>query len=126
MGAKTRSSATVLPLSLRVASTCCAAVGQLLGTRPDQLVGARHVGVMLGGDLRALLGDRGLELRLLGLDHLAGTGDPLGHLLVDAGERLLALVLVDAGDDVEREVEDPLQVARADVEQDAEPRRACP
>ena len=44
-------------------------------------------------------------------------------LLVERLERPPAGVLVDVGDDVEREVEDPLEVAGADVEQDAEAAR---
>src|SRR5206468_8465905 len=39
------------------------------------------------------------------------------------GGKALACLLVDAGDDVQREVQDALEVARADVEQDAEPAR---
>ena len=40
-----------------------------------------------------------------------------------ASERPLAGLLVDVGDDVQGEVEDALEVARADVEQDAQARR---
>src|SRR5207247_3970825 len=47
---------------------------------------------------------------------------PLG-LFLDLLEHPLALVLVDVCDQVEREVEDPLQVARRHVEQDAETAR---
>ena len=45
------------------------------------------------------------------------------HLLVDRRERAPARVLVDVRDDVEREVEDALQVPRADVEEDPEAAR---
>src|SRR6185312_1003275 len=46
-------------------------------------------------------------------------------LLLDRREGPLAGVLVDVRDDVQGEVEDALQVARADVEQDAEPARGA-
>jgi hypothetical protein len=97
-----------------------AGCGQLLATGGHLLVGPGRIGLVLGGDLRALLGHGGLQLGALGLDQLAGAADPIGHLLVNAGERLLALLLVDARDDVQREVQDPLQVARAHVEQDSQ------
>src|SRR5439155_21888260 len=74
-------------------------------------------------NLRLLVGDGALELGPLVLDHRLGASDALVHLLLDALQRLLALVLVDARDDVQGEVEDPLQVAGADVEQDAHARR---
>jgi hypothetical protein len=76
-----------------------------------------------GLDLRALVGHGGLELDLLLVDDGLGAGDPVLGLLVDALHRLLALRLVDARDDVQGEVEDALEVARADVEQDAEAAR---
>ena len=44
-------------------------------------------------------------------------------LFLDGGQGALARVLVDMGDDVQREVQDPLEVARADVEQDAQAAR---
>ena len=47
-------------------------------------------------------------------------------LLVELAEGAGARLLVDVADDVQGEVEDPLEVARADVEQDAEPATACP
>ena len=54
---------------------------------------------------------------------LAGLAAAALGLFLDRGQGALAGVLVDVGDDVQREVEDPLEVARADVEQDAEPAR---
>ena len=47
-------------------------------------------------------------------------------LLVERLERAAPGILVDVGDDEEGEVEDPLEVARADVEQDPEAATACP
>ncbi len=58
-----------------------------------------------------------------GLTGLAATA--LG-LVLEGGQGALARVLIDVGDDVQGEVQDALEVARADVEQDAEPARACP
>ena len=97
----------------------------------DQLLGAGLLltgeALLLGGvgrlDLGTLVGDSRLELRLLLIDHGLGGGDSLLGLLVDALGGLLALRLVDTGDDVQGEVEDALQVARADVEQDPEAAR---
>ena len=57
---------------------------------------------------------------------LAGLAAAAGGLLLDVGGEPLARLLVDARDDVQGEVQDPLEVARADVEQDAEAARACP
>ena len=57
---------------------------------------------------------------------LAGLAAAALGLFLDRGEGALAGVLVDVGDDVQREVEDPLEVARADVEQDAEPADGVP
>src|SRR5439155_1005871 len=67
--------------------------------------------------------DAALELGPLVLGRRLGASDALVHLLLDALERLLALVLVDARDDIQGEVKDPLQAAGADVEQDAQARR---
>ncbi len=72
--------------------------------------------VLLAIDVRAELV---LELAE-GLARLAATA---GGLLVEIGQEPSPDVLVDARDDVEREVEDPLQVPGADVEQDPEPGR---
>ena len=47
-------------------------------------------------------------------------------LLFELLEQARARVLVDPGDDVQGEVEDALEVARADVEQDAQADWACP
>ncbi len=44
-------------------------------------------------------------------------------LFLDRSQGALARVLVHVGDDVQREVEDPLKVARADIEQDAKATR---
>ena len=72
--------------------------------------------VLLLVDLRAQLV---LELG----QTLAGLAAAALGLFLDRRERTLARVLIDVGDDVQREVQDPLEVARADVEQDAEPAR---
>ena len=96
---------------------------QLLAARPHQLVGAARLGLVLAGDLRALFGDGRLQLGALDLHKVARPRGPLGQLLIDPGQRLLTLVLVDARHDVQREIQDPLQVARADIEEDAEARR---
>ena len=97
--------------------------GQLLGTRGESLVLAAAIGIEGPLHLRLLVGDRLLELGLAGVQRFAGARDARLHLLVDADQRLLALALVHAAHDVHGEVEDALQVARADVEQDAQPRR---
>ena len=65
----------------------------------------------------------GAELVLELGQALAGLAAATLGLLLERGQGALARVLVDVGDDVQGEVEDPLEVARADVEQDAEPAR---
>ena len=77
-----------------------------------QLVGAL---VELGAEAVLHLGQR-----------LAAAAAAALGLLVELLEQPRAGVLIDPGNDVQGEVEDALEVARADVEQDAEPARACP
>jgi hypothetical protein len=67
--------------------------------------------------------DVGAQLVLEHGQPLAGLAATTLGFLLDRRERPLARVLVDVGDDVQREIEDALEVARADVEQDAEPAR---
>ena len=57
---------------------------------------------------------------------LAGLAAAALGLFLDRRQGALARLLVDVGDDVQREVEDALEVARADVEQDAQAATACP
>ena len=102
--------------------------------RGDDLLGA-------GGALRLELGlgrlergrqlvavalDVGLELGLELAEALAGLAAAAGGLLLDVRGEALAGLLVDARDDVQGEVQDPLEVAGADVEQDARGGWACP
>src|SRR5439155_9590188 len=96
---------------------------QLLAARREALVVSTDVGLVASLNLRLLVGDGALELGPLVLDHRLGASDARVHLLLDALQRLLALVLVDARDDIQSEVKYPLQVAGADVEQDAQARR---
>ena len=51
---------------------------------------------------------------------LAGLAAATLGLLLELRQRALPRVLIDVGDDVQREIEDSLEVARADVEQDPE------
>ena len=94
-------------------------------------------GGALGLEVRARLRERGVQLVLASVDVrtqlvleigqlLAGLAAAAFGLLLELGEGALARVIVDLGDDVQREVEDPLQVAGTDIKQDAQPRRACP
>ena len=77
----------------------------------------------LGVELVLVLVQLGAQLVLeLGQALAALAATTLG-LVLDRGQGALARVLVDVGDDVQGEVEDPLQVARADVEEDAESAR---
>ena len=78
-----------------------------------------------GPELVGLALDVGLE-RGLELDQplAAGTAAALG-LLVERLQGALTGLLVHVGDDVQGEVEDPLEVAGGDVEQDAEPARGA-
>src|SRR6185503_14268942 len=96
--------------------------------RGDDLLGAiRALGLELrlgvlqgGGQLGAILLDVGLELRLEVADPLPGFTTAAGGLFLDVRGEALARLLVDRGDDVQGEVQDPLEVAGADVEQDAQ------
>src|SRR5207247_891352 len=100
--------------------------------------GRESVGV--GGELLLLLADallgggpdahdlrRGPALDRAGAvrDRLLEPADLAFRLFLDLLEDALALVLVDVRDEVEREVQDPLQVARGHVEQDAETARGA-
>src|SRR5206468_2356111 len=80
----------------------------LLGRRPD----AHDLGVRARFDRAGAVRDRLLE-----------TADLALRLLFDRLHHALALVLVDVRHDVEREVEDALEVARRHVEQDAKAAR---
>ena len=77
----------------------------------------------LGVELVLRLVQLGLELVLAGGERLAGLAATTLGLFLDRGQGALARVLIDVGDDVQREVEDALEVARADVEQDPEAAR---
>jgi len=94
--------------------------------------GRESVGV--GGELLLLLADallggcadahdlrRGTALDRAGAvrDRLLEPADLAFRLFLDLLEHALALVLVDVRDEIEREVQDPLEVARGHVEQDA-------
>ena len=109
-------------------------LGQLgldrLGGRDDLLGPGRALGLEVG--LRR--GELGVQLVLLAVDvgaelvlelgeALAGLAAATLGLVLEGEERPLAGLVVDVGDDVQREVEDALEVAGADVEQDAQPRR---
>jgi hypothetical protein len=65
--------------------------------------------------------DVGLELGLELVEPLAGLAAPAGGFLLQLCGEAGPDVLVDARHDVEREVQDPLEIAGTDVEQDAEP-----
>src|SRR4029077_11393389 len=93
---------------------------QLLAAGRETLVVAADIGLVGSLNLRLLVGYGALELAALVVDDRLGASDPLIHLLFDALQRLLALVLVDAGDHVQGEVQDPLEVPRAYVQQDPE------
>ena len=120
------SSAAPVPSALRAASTAWASrttssvrVVRWASSSP-LVVGERRA------QLVALALDVGLQLLLeLRQALAAGAAATLG-LLLERLQGALARLLVDVGDDVQREVEDALEVAGADVEQDAEPARACP
>ena len=95
----------------------------LLG--PDGALGL-EVGLrrgQLGVQLVLLAVDVGAELVLELRQALAGLAAATLGLVLEGEQGALAGLLVDVGDDVQREVEDSLEVARADVEEDAEPRR---
>ena len=77
----------------------------------------------LGPVLVGLAVDLGAELVLELGQALAGLAATALGLFLDRRQGALARLLVDVGDDVQREVQDALQVARADVEQDAETAR---
>src|SRR4029079_16834254 len=79
----------------------------------------------LGVELVLGLVDFGAQLVLAGGQRLAGLAATTLGLFLERRQGALARVLVDVGDDVQREVEDALQVARADVEQDPEPARGA-
>ncbi len=99
--------------------------GDLLGPS-----GALRLEVGLGpGELAVELVGLAVEFRLqlvleLG-QALAGLAAAALGLFLDGGQGALARLLIDVGDDVQREVEDALEVARADVEQDAQARRGA-
>src|SRR5207244_12275131 len=93
---------------------------QLLASRREALVVPADIGLVGSLNLRPLVSNGALELGPLVLDHRLSASDALVHLLLDALQRLPALLLVDARDDVQGEVQDPLQVAGTDVEQDAQ------
>ena len=80
----------------------------------------------LGVELVGLRFSSALQLVLELGQALAGLAATALGLLLDRREGALARLLIDVGDDVQREVEDALQVARADVEQDAQAATACP
>src|SRR4029079_2892504 len=101
-----------------------------LGGRDDLLGPGRALRLEVG--LRR--GELGVQLVLLAVDvgaqlvleldqALAGLAAATLGLVLEGEERPLAGLVVDVGDDVQREVEDALEVAGADVEQDAQPRR---
>ncbi len=101
-----------------------------LGGRRDLLGPGRalslEVGLgpgQLGLQLVGLAVDVGAQLVLELGQPLAGLAAATLGLFLDGGQGALARLLVDVGDDVEREVQDALEVARADVEQDAQARR---
>ncbi len=101
----------------------------LLGCAADLVGAARSLGLevreqgSLGRhELVLLAREDGALLVVEVVAALAGPATPRG-LLVESHEGAPARVLVDVGDDIQREVEDPLEVARADVQQDAQARR---
>ena len=67
--------------------------------------------------------DVGAELVLELGELLAGLAAATLGLVLEGEQRALARLLVDVGDDVQGEVEDALEVPRADVEEDAEAAR---
>ncbi len=84
----------------------------------------------LGLEVRLLGGQLGVQLVLVAIDvgaelvlELRQPGPGLAAatlgLVLEGEQGALARLLVDVGDDVEGEVEDPLEVARADVEKNA-------
>ena len=79
-----------------------------------------------GVQLVLVLVDVGAELVLELGQALAGLAAATLGLVLEGEEGALARLLVDVGDDVQREVEDALEVARADVEEDARAGSACP
>src|SRR5439155_14347148 len=104
-------------------------LGGLAG--PDDLFGARRalllerglLGGQLGVQLVLLAMELGAQLVLELVERDGGLATAALGLGVELGERPLARVLVNASDDVEGEVEDALEVARADIEEDPEPAR---
>ena len=102
-----------------------------LGRRADLVGALRALALEVGQELAVggpqLLGmplEGGPLLRLRVVDLAVGPA-ALG-LLVERLERPATGVLVDVGDDEQGEVEDPLEVAGADVEEDARGGTACP
>ena len=98
-------------------------LGDLLG--PGGALGL-EIGLgrgQLGAILVGLAVDLGAELVLELGQALAGLPTATLGLFVDRRQGALARLLVDVGDDVQGEVQDALEVARADVEQDAEAAR---
>src|SRR6185369_4998692 len=101
--------------------------------RGDDLLGpdgplALEVGLGRGQGRRQLVlrpGDVRAEAVLQLGEGLAGLAAASGRLVLEGEERALAGLLVDVRDDVQREVQDPLEVPRADVEEDAQPARGA-
>ena len=115
------SSAAPVPSSLSWASTACAsrATSSMRALRCAS--SSDFVRGQAGPQLVGLAADVRLQRRLeLGEPLAAGAAAAL-RLLLERAQRALAGLLVDVGDDVQGEVQDPLEVAGADVEQDAEP-----
>ena len=124
VGAKTiESSATPVFSSARRASTSWAAV-TISSVRLVRWA-SRSAFVAASSALSSsfLLVDVGAQLVLELRQALAGLAAATLGLVLEREQRPLAGLVVDVGDDVQREVEDALEVARADVEQDAQPRR---
>ena len=83
----------------------------------EVLLGARE----LDGQLVLALGHVRAQLVLQLRQVLASLAAATLGLFLDGRQGALPSVLVDVRDDVQGEIEDSLEVARADIEQDAEP-----
>ena len=124
VGAKTiESAASPVFSSASWASTAWAAVT----TSSVRTVRCCSRSALVDGELRVqlvlLAVDVGAELVLQLGQLLAGLAAAALGLVLERGEGALARLLVDVGDDVQREVEDPLEVPRADVQEDAQAAR---
>ena len=123
VGTKTiESSATPVLSSLSRASTSWAAV-TTSSVRVVRWASRSPSWGQLGVQLVLRAVDVGPQLVLELRQALAGLAAATLGLVLEGEQGALPRLFVDVGDDVQREVQDSLEVAGADVEQDPEPRR---